>query len=116
MDRLAGMPPRRFSAYRRASLMDLAVVMPVYNEEACIAGVVRSWRDLLDTLQIEYRLIVLNDGSKDGSATALAAFGDNPRIEVVNKPNAGHGPTILFGYRRAVKIAEWCFSATATTK
>lgn len=89
--------------------LDLMVVMPVYNEEACIAGVVRAWRDQLSALDIEFALLVLNDGSKDGTAAALRAFDGDGRVQVVNKANSGHGPTILQGYRRAVNEAEWVF-------
>jgi len=88
---------------------ELALVMPVYNEQACIAQVVGSWRDVLAGEGIDFQLIVLNDGSTDGTAEALAAFDDEPRVHLVDKPNSGHGPTILEGYHRAVAMAEWVF-------
>lgn len=87
----------------------LALVMPVYNEEACIAAVVAAWRDLFTSLAIDFRMIILNDGSRDGTAEALAPLGEDPRIEIINKTNSGHGPTILAGYARAVKAADWVF-------
>lgn len=89
--------------------LELAVVMPVYNEEACIAGVVRSWRAMLEGLGIRFRILVLDDGSTDGTRAALGAFAGNDRVEVIHKPNSGHGPTILAGYRRAVRLADWVF-------
>ncbi len=89
--------------------MDLAIVMPVYNEEACIARVVRSWLEMLDALEIDYRMLVLNDGSKDGTAAELAQFRDDRRVELIDKTNSGHGPTILMGYQQAVKLADWVF-------
>jgi glycosyltransferase involved in cell wall biosynthesis len=89
--------------------LDLALVMPVYNEEACIAQVVRSWRDMLAGLGIRFRMIVLNDGSRDGTREALAVFEGESSITVIHKPNSGHGPTILAGYRQAVEIATWVF-------
>ncbi len=88
---------------------ELALVMPVYNEEACIVGVVQSWRDMFASLGVDVRLIVLNDGSRDGTAEALSRLRDDERIEIVNKPNSGHGPTILTGYRRAAEMADWIF-------
>jgi len=89
--------------------LELALVMPVYNEEACIAGVVRSWRAMLEGLGIRFRMLVLDDGSTDGTRTALGAFAGDDRVEVIHKANSGHGPTILEGYRRAVRLAEWVF-------
>lgn len=88
---------------------ELAVVMPVYNEEACIRDVVNSWRTTLDQLDVDFYLLVLNDGSTDGTGSELAVFDDDRRVEVVHKPNEGHGPTVLTGYRRAARTASWVF-------
>jgi len=87
----------------------LALVMPVYNEEACIVSVVEAWHAELTRLDIDFRMIVLNDGSRDGTAARLARFAGRERIQVINKENSGHGPTILQGYRLAVEQAEWVF-------
>ncbi len=83
--------------------------MPVYNEEACIAQVMADWLGMLEGVVADFRLIVLNDGSRDGTAAALAPFRADPRVEVIDKPNSGHGPTILIGYRRALELADWVF-------
>ena len=90
-------------------LLDLAVVMPVYNEEACIADVVKSWHSVLSRLNITFRVIILNDGSSDGTTAALGIFTDDPTIDVINKSNSGHGPTILLGYQKALALANWVF-------
>ena len=87
---------------------DLTVVIPVYNEEACIENVVRSWLEMLDRLSIQYQMLVLNDGSTDDTLTHLISF-DHPSLQVIDKPTSGHGPTILQGYHRAVGIADWGF-------
>jgi glycosyltransferase involved in cell wall biosynthesis len=87
----------------------LAHVMPVYNEEECIADVVASWIGMYEANGVDYKMIVLNDGSKDRTAEALAKFESNPGVCVINKPNSGHGPTILEGYNLAVDFAEWVF-------
>jgi dolichol-phosphate mannosyltransferase len=88
---------------------ELAVVMPVYNEEACINEVVSSWHDVLSGLGINFIMIILNDGSRDQTETKLVQFSGNPRIKVINKKNSGHGPTILEGYHMGVDLAEWVF-------
>ena len=89
--------------------VELAVVMPVYNEEACIDEVLRSWLEVLSVERIDFRILVLDDGSTDGTAEALAKFAADNRVEIIRKANSGHGPTILNGYARAVSIAEWVF-------
>lgn len=83
--------------------------MPVYNEEACICQVVDIWQTNLTRLNIDFRMIILNDGSSDATGEKLAAYAGNSRIMVINKSNSGHGPTILLGYRQAVEQAEWVF-------
>ncbi len=88
---------------------DLVVVVPVYNEAECIAGVLRSWLQCLDGLAIRCQILALNDGSRDATSQQLEQFVGDPRIQIVNKQNAGHGPTILQGYRMAVDLAPWVF-------
>jgi glycosyltransferase involved in cell wall biosynthesis len=89
--------------------LDLAVVMPVYNEQDCIEDVVQSWLDTLARLGLQFKLLVLNDGSRDNTAQALESFADNPQVQIIHKKNSGHGPTILQGYRQAVVLAPWVF-------
>jgi len=89
--------------------LDVSVVMPTYNEEACIEPVVRSWLSMLDSLCISYVVTVWDDGSTDGTAEALASFANDPRVRVVRKRNSGHGPTVLLGYATACREAEWVF-------
>jgi len=90
-------------------MRDVAIVMPVYNEEACIQDVVEDWLRELKSLGISFLLIVLNDGSKDNTEAALRKFAADRNVRVINKQNAGHGPTILQGYHMAVTEAEWVF-------
>lgn len=88
---------------------DLAVVMPVFNEEGCIAAVVADWRHVLEGLGCRYRLIVLDDGSRDQTPAILDRLSADPVLQIVHQPNAGHGPTILHGYALAVAQADWVF-------
>ena len=88
---------------------DLALVMPVYNEEGCVREVVRAWRDELSRLGADFVMLVLDDGSTDGTPRALAEFAGDPRVRVLRKANTGHGPTILMGYRQAVELSPWVF-------
>lgn len=89
--------------------LDLALVMPVYNEEGCIIDVIDSWLSTLSQLDMSFKLIVLNDGSTDNTADTLHIFNNSNHVEIINKKNQGHGPTILEGYRRGVEQAEWIF-------
>jgi glycosyltransferase involved in cell wall biosynthesis len=89
--------------------LELVVLMPVYNEEECIVEVIDSWRKVLEDQGMSHRILVLNDGSKDHTAEKLASLAGDDRLTVINKPNAGHGPTILQGYHLAVDLDDWVF-------
>ena len=89
--------------------LDLTVVMPVYNEAGCILEVINDWKQVLNELKIRYVLKVINDGSTDATPVLLETFKNDRCVEVVNKKNSGHGPTILYGYGEAVKDSEWVF-------
>jgi dolichol-phosphate mannosyltransferase len=99
----------RLCQMRPAMKYDLALVMPVYNEGACIYRAVSSWRAALECVGIRYRMIILNDGSIDSTPSELDKFRVDPVIEIIHQANVGHGPTILRGYRLAVGLAEWVF-------
>lgn len=89
----------------------LCVVMPVYNEEAIIGAVLEKWIGELDRLGIDYVIRPYNDGSKDGSLAVMREVAaKHPRIDLRDKPNGGHGNTILTGYREAAADGfSWVF-------
>ena len=87
----------------------LAIVMPVYNEEKCIAGSLSAWIEVLAQLNVDYEFHVVNDGSTDGTGKVLAQFRADERIKVLDKANSGHGPAILAGYNIAIDRASWLF-------
>jgi dolichol-phosphate mannosyltransferase len=85
------------------------MVMPVFNEEGCIGEVVRSWRDTFVAGGIDFLLILVDDGSQDGTGDILRAFIHDERIRVIRQAHQGHGRAILEGYRHAVRVAGWVF-------
>lgn len=89
----------------------LYVVMPAYNECATVAAVVREWAQVFDALSLRWVLLALDDGSKDDTLAVLEALrAELPNLEVVAKPNSGHGQTCIEGYRLALaRGADWVF-------
>ena len=89
----------------------LCVVMPVYNEQDAIGPVLEKWSKALDALQIDYTIRPYNDGSKDNTLAVMKSVAAHlPHVEVRDKPNGGHGNTILTGYREAVAdVFDWVF-------
>lgn len=84
----------------------LYIVIPAYNEEANIADVIKEWYPIVGqhSGKQKSRLVIINDGSKDQTlAVAQKLAKKLPLLEVLDKPNAGHGATVLYGYRYALK-------------
>ena len=82
----------------------LYIVIPAYNEEANIESVAREWHDVVQRTGPESRLVIVDDGSRDGTLDILRRLqGELPQLLPLTKPNAGHGPTLLYGYRYALE-------------
>jgi glycosyltransferase involved in cell wall biosynthesis len=72
----------------------LSVVMPVYNERTTIDEIVR--RVLAVPLRIA--LIVVDDGSTDGTGERLRALQRELDFKLVRQPNAGKGAALRRGF------------------
>ncbi len=92
-------------------LKDVAIVIPVFNEEKLIGECINEWLNVLDSVNLNYEILIIDDGSSDATISIVERYGDNQNIQMIIKQNEGHGPTILAGYKRAVGIAEWVFQA-----
>ena len=65
--------------------MDVSVVIPVYNEAETLPSLYRALSETLDRLPLSAEIIFADDGSKDGSATALDGFAEaDPRVRVLH--------------------------------
>jgi glycosyltransferase involved in cell wall biosynthesis len=75
----------------------LSVVMPCYNEAATVEPVVER---VLDSPLVA-ELIVVDDGSTDGSRQILEKL-DDPRVRVIAQPaNRGKGAALRVGFQQA---------------
>ncbi|MEQ6123913.1 glycosyltransferase family 2 protein [Pseudotenacibaculum sp. MALMAid0570] len=90
-------------------MSELKIIIPVYNEEGAISDVISDWTQTLNSLEIDYTIYTFNDGSKDQTLNILNQLAkENQKLYVVDKPNSGHGPTILKGYKENLD-AQWLF-------
>lgn len=82
-------------------------VMPAYNEEANIEEVIREWHPICERVNAEghtARLVIANDGSKDHTYRMMESL--QPKYQYLiplDKPNGGHGATVLYLYRYAIE-------------
>jgi glycosyltransferase involved in cell wall biosynthesis len=74
----------------------LSIIVPVYNEAGTVAAVVD--RLLSIDLPTPREILVINDGSSDGTRAALDALPPDPRLRVIHvSPNAGKGAALRRG-------------------
>lgn len=80
--------------------MGLSIVIPVYNEEATIETLVE--RVLAAPIELDKELIVVDDGSTDGTLDRLERFDRENGIRVVRHArNRGKGAALRSGFRVA---------------
>ncbi len=80
----------------------LSIVVPVYNEEATVQSLLKSVLAAPLPDGVERELIVVDDGSSDGTAEALKAFADDPKVRVFRQPaNRGKGAALRRGFAEA---------------
>ncbi len=78
--------------------MKLSVVMPVYNESKTIREIVRRVLDV----PIEKELLIVDDGSTDGTRDILRELDGRDGIRVFLQPvNQGKGAAVSVGFRQA---------------
>jgi glycosyltransferase involved in cell wall biosynthesis len=78
----------------------LSIVVPVYNEERTVAAVIE--RLLTIDLPVAREILVVNDGSTDGTREVLDRIGSRPELRIIHAPeNGGKGAAIRIGFSRA---------------
>src|SRR5579863_5481875 len=79
--------------------MKLSVLMPIYNEAATLASAVE--RVLEVAYPCEMELVLVDDGSTDGTAKVLETMRDDRLVKKAHSANRGKGAAI----RTAVELA-----------
>jgi glycosyltransferase involved in cell wall biosynthesis len=79
---------------------EIAVVVPAYEEAPRIARVVATMPSFVD------RVVVVDDASRDATASSARAVGDGRVEVVVHERNRGVGAAIVTGYRRAMELVS----------
>ena len=82
-----------------ASPLDISVVIPAYNEERRLPPTLIDIIDFFDSLHVAYEVIVVDDGSSDGTADVVNKFERvRPQVKLMKLPkNSGKGYAVRFG-------------------
>lgn len=87
------------------SHVDVSVIVPCYNTQRFLDQALTS-AELNGRRSLE--VIVLNDGSTDGSLRIMRGHATrDPRVRVVDKPNEGYGATV----NRGIELAQGTYVA-----
>jgi glycosyltransferase involved in cell wall biosynthesis len=82
----------------------LSIVVPAYNESGNILGTLENVSAALSTLPLAYEVLVVDDGSSDGTGALVTAHAHRfLGVRLITNPhNMGFGAT----YRRGVELAS----------
>lgn len=85
-----------------ATLPDVSIVVPLYNEEACVGPLVEAVRNALGT-RFRWELVLVDDGSRDTTAARALALADgDDRVRLVRLArNYGQTPATQAGFDHA---------------
>ncbi len=83
--------------------MTISVTIPVYNEEENLSRLCAELIPTLESLRQPWEVVLVNDGSTDGSAAVLDKLAaDDPRLKVIHfRRNAGQTAAMMAGFEYA---------------
>jgi glycosyltransferase involved in cell wall biosynthesis len=91
------------------AVASVSAVFPCYNDETTIARLVDDAYEALSPLVPQVEVVVVNDGSADGSGAVLDKLAiERPWLRVVHhETNGGYGKALISGFAAAQH--EWIF-------
>jgi glycosyltransferase involved in cell wall biosynthesis len=83
----------------------ISVFFPCYNDEYSIGKLVEDADEILKKLTKDYEIIVIDDGSRDGSRKILKQLKTKyQKLKTVHhKSNRGYGGALISGFKKATK-------------
>lgn len=86
--------------------LSLSVFFPAYNDAECLPDLLERTFEVLPRLTSEYEVVVVNDGSEDGTAQVLEALVSRykPYLRTVTHTvNCGYGAALRSGFAACTK-------------
>lgn len=82
------------------------LVLPAYNEEKDLGTLLERVQSAMTEQGLDYRVLVVNDGSQDGTLALARIYARSMPLEVLDHGvNKGLGPALLTGLRRGDELA-----------
>ncbi len=92
-------------------LKGLSMIIPCFNEVESIAGTIRDLDASLKRSGKEYEIIIVDDGSTDGSADIVSGLDIKSLVLVKNGNNLGYGASLKVGIKNS--RFEWAGTCDA---
>lgn len=83
----------------------VSVFFPCYNEQDNVSHTVSQAVAVLENINADYEIIIVNDGSSDGTAKIADEIAEkNSRVKTIHHPaNMGYGAALQSGFKAAAK-------------
>src|SRR5262245_55489671 len=91
---LKSVSPRAYETKPTSDRVALSIVIPAYNEESAVATTVERIRAALSKLPMRFEIIVVDDGSTDGTRSAAELSG---AVVLPLAENGGYGLALKRG-------------------
>ncbi|MDF0530641.1 glycosyltransferase [Tsukamurella sp. 8F] len=78
--------------------LDISVVLPFYNAAATLSQAIES---VLEQRGVPFELVLIDDGSSDGSPEIAARYASDPRVRLISHPNKGLSASLNIGVEQA---------------
>jgi glycosyltransferase involved in cell wall biosynthesis len=83
-------------------MRELAIILPIYNQEAHVSIIYDNYAPVLDMLDLDYELIFVVNGSKDNSFTECEKIAKrSPQVQAYNIEGSGWGRAVKYGIQKA---------------
>jgi dolichol-phosphate mannosyltransferase len=89
------------SSWKPSPSSQLSIIVPAFDESRVIARTLDQLSAMLKTLDLEYEIVVVDDGSGDDTAAVVSAAADqDTHIRLVSySPNRGKGNALRTGFQ-----------------
>lgn len=85
----------------------IVIVLPAYNEAGAMGSLLESFIEAFRDERWDWRVVLVNDGSTDGTEPAARTFLSRMKLEIVNHPaNRGLAESLKTGLLQAVRSAD----------
>ncbi len=85
----------------------ITIILPAYNEDSCLGTLLSKIKVVMEAHCLVYRVLVINDGSYDGTLLLLQGYSNHMPVEVIeHRLNRGLWETVRDGFEWAAEHSK----------